>query len=197
MKTSPSDRVSVPRYRRVSTRMHNDEKFRRLSRPKPNGQSLWGYLLYGPRTVIIPGLLPVGLGGIAEDLQWSLSATRRIWEEITGQEMARADWRAPLVWLPNALKYNPPQSPNVVRAWRRSFDEDLAPCALRLEAGRSAVAFLKNTEALGEAFVKAFLEGSTKETSRALVNQDQDQDQKIVQPAAGGALRESPRGASR
>src|SRR5688572_6387715 len=143
MKTSPSDRVSVPRYRRVSTRMHNDERYRELSRPKPNGQSLWGYLLFGPRTVVIPGLLPVALETIAVDLRWPLPATRRVWEEIARHEMARADWLAPLIWLPNAPKHNPPQSPNVVRAWRRSFDDDLPPCDLKLQAEQFIQAFLK------------------------------------------------------
>jgi hypothetical protein len=201
MKTSPSDRVSVPRYRRVSTRMHNDERYRELSRPKPNGQSLWGYLLFGPRTVVIPGLLPVALETIAVDLRWPLPATRRVWEEIARHEMARADWLAPLIWLPNAPKHNPPQSPNVVRAWRRSFDDDLPPCDLKLQAEQFIQAFLKAFDEINrtkdEAFLKAFLEGSTKESATSLVNQKQKQYLKEVHPDAVGALWESPRGAQR
>jgi hypothetical protein len=194
MKTSPSDRVSVPRYRRVSTRMHNDERYRELSRPKPNGQSLWGYLLFGPRTVLIPGLLPISLATAADDLRWALGGTRRVWDEIQTRDMAKADWDAPLIWLPNALKHNPPQNPNVVRAWRRSFDDELPPCDLKLLAGHHAEDFLK---AFGESFVEAFLEGSAKENARVLAKQDQYQKQKQVQPDAVGALWESPRGANR
>lgn len=198
MKVSPSDRVSVPRYRRVSTRMHNDDRYQRLSRPKPNGQSLWAYLIYGPRTVIMPGLLPVALETIAVDLRWSIAATRRVWEEIACQGMAKADWRAPLIWLPNALKHNPPQSTNVVRAWRRSYNDDLPPCDLKHEAGRHAEAFLQAfDETKDQAFVKAFIEGSTKELAGALANQKQKQYQDQVQPDVVGALWESPRGASR
>jgi hypothetical protein len=198
MKASPSDRVSVPRYRRVSTRMHNDERYRELSRPKPNGQSLWGYLLFGPRTVTIPGLLPVGLPTIAEDLRWPLPGTRRAWEEIAAQGMALADWYAPLIWLPNALKHNPPQSVNVVKAWRRSYDDDLPPCGLKDEAGIKAYAFLV---AFDQAFAYAFGDVSAKEIAEALPGalptQKQKQKQKQVQPDGVGALWESPRGASR
>lgn len=198
MKTSPSDRVSVPRYRRVSTRMHNDERFQNLSRPKPNGQSLWTYLIHGPRTVLIPGLLPISLATIADDFHWSLAATKKMWEEIACQGMARADRDGPLIWLPNALKHNPPQSPNVVRSWRRSYDDEIPPCALKVEAGRRVEVFLQTfKEDLTIAFVEAFREGQTRTLTRALVNQEQDQDQKIVQPAEGGALWESPRGAPR
>jgi hypothetical protein len=198
MKTSPSDRVSVPRYRRVSTRMHNDERYRELSDPKPNGKSLWGYLLFGPRTVTIPGLIPAGLAAIAEDLRWPLTGTRRAWEEITAKGMAYADWHAPLIWLPNAPKHNPPQSLNVVKAWRRSYDDDIPPCALKDEAGSNVYAFLYALDdGNGHVFAHAFGDVSAKETAGALPTQKQKQKQNQVQPDAVGALWESPRGASR
>jgi hypothetical protein len=194
MKTSPSDRVSVPRYRRVSTRMHNDERYQALSDPKPNGKSLWHYLLFGPRTVLMPGVLPIVLESAAADLRWPVAGTRRAWEEIAAQGMAQAEWRAPLIWLPNALKHNPPQSVNVVKAWRRSYDDDLPPCDLKRHAGQHAEAFLK---AFGHAFVQAFVEGFGKENAIPLPTQEQDQYLKEVHPDAVGALWESPRGANR
>jgi hypothetical protein len=175
--------------------MHNDDRFQNLSRPRPNGQSLWGYLLYGPRTVLIPGLLPISLATIADDFHWPLVATKQKWEEIACQGMARLDKDGPLIWLPNALKHNPPQSPNVVRSWRRSYDDEIPPCALKVVAGQHVEVFLQTfREDLTKAFVEAFREGQTRTLTRALVNQEQDQDQKIVQPAEGGALWESPRG---
>jgi hypothetical protein len=194
MKTSPSDRVSVPRYRRVSTRMHNDERYRELSDPRPNGKSLWGYLIFGPRTVTIPGLIPANLTIVAADLHWPLTGTRRAWEEIAAQGMAYADWHAPLIWLPNAPKHNPPQSLNVVKAWRRSYDDDLPPCHLKDEAGQKAYAFLQGID---QAFADAFSDVSAKESADALPTQKQKQKQKNVHPAEGGALWESPRGVLR
>lgn len=137
--------------------MHNDDRYRNLTRPQPNGQSLWVHLLYGPSTVLMPGLLPIGLAGIAEELDWSVRATKRVWEEIAAQGMAKADWRAPLIWLPKALKHNPPQNPNVVRAWRRSLRDDIPPCALKAEAENHAQVFLQD---FGKAFLEAFMEGS-------------------------------------
>lgn len=174
--------------------MHNDERYRELTRPKPNGQSLWGYLIFGPRTVTIPGLIPVGLSTVAEDLRWPLTGTRRAWEEITGQGMAYADWFAPLIWLPNAPKHNPPQSLNVVKAWRRSYEDDLPPCHLKDEAGLKAYAFLQGID---QAFADAFGDVLAKEIADALPTQKQKQKQNQVQPDAVGALWESPRGAQR
>src|SRR6516162_7361559 len=56
------------RYRRVSTRMWGDEKFRRLSAPKPNGRSLWLLLVTGPQTSPVPGLFHAGQAALAEEL---------------------------------------------------------------------------------------------------------------------------------
>jgi hypothetical protein len=153
MKTSPSDRVSIPRYRRVSMRMHNDERYQQLSRPKPNGQSLWCYLLHGPRTIVVPGLLPINLGLASDDMRWPPAGTRRAWHEIATLGMARADFDAPLIWLPNAPKHNAPASPNVVNAWRVAFD-DLPSCDLKNEAAETFEAFL---ERMGPSWIEAWL----------------------------------------
>jgi hypothetical protein len=154
--------------------MHYDDKYQQLSRPKPNGQSLWCYLLHGPRTLIVPGLLPIGLGTVAEDLKWPTSGTRKAWLEIARLGMAEANWNAPLIWLPHGTRHNAPQSPNVVRAWRACFDDEIPPCPLKTVAERYIEAFLKG---FAEGFREAFLKGSAKEPARALPNQEQEQDQ--------------------
>ncbi|MGE3509780.1 MAG: hypothetical protein AB7N65_12945 [Vicinamibacterales bacterium] len=141
------------RYRRISTRMWHDEKFLALSAPKPNARDLWVWLLAGPLTTPVPGVVLTTMGGMADRLQWPLSATRRCWDEIAAREMATADWAHSLVWLPRALRHNPPESPNVVKSWRRFLDDNVPECPLRADLEASVQAFL---EGFGEAFLKAF-----------------------------------------
>jgi hypothetical protein len=134
--------------------MWNDERFRKLSAPKPNAQTLWKRLLTGPELTNIPGLFSVRLAGLADALGWPLAATKKCWKEIEAQGMARADWKAGLVWLPNAVQHNKPQSLNVVRSWGPTIAE-LPECALRDEA----VAALRiSVEAMGDAWADAFRE---------------------------------------
>lgn len=121
------------RYRQISIEMYADEKFKALSPPKPSGQSLWIYLLTGPFSTLIPGVCVGGEAGMAERLGWSLPAFRRCFDEVASREMARADWSGPLVFLPNALRHNQPQSPSVITGWRQAWAE-VPACALKLEA---------------------------------------------------------------
>jgi hypothetical protein len=166
-----------PRYRRISTRMWGDEKFRRLSKPKPNGQSLWQFLLTGPQTTAVPGLFAHGEAGLAEMLEWPLAGFRKAWRELEQLGMVKADWRARLVWIPNAVAHNPPESPNVVRSWRATVN-DIPECALKVEA---LAALGQRCKAFGEgfsvAFAEAFPESRRDPSPKALANQDQEQDQ--------------------
>jgi hypothetical protein len=36
--------------------------------------------------------------------------------------LAEADWRARLIFLPNGIKYNPPNNPNVIAGWAKHWD---------------------------------------------------------------------------
>lgn len=171
----------MARYRKVDVRVWNDGKFRKLSPPRPNGQTLWLWLLTSPSTTNVPGLFASGEAGMAEALGWELAGFRKAFSEIAGQGMVRVSWADRLVWIPNALRYNPPESPNVVRNWRAAWDE-LPECPLKVEAFLGLKAFV---EGLGEGFRKAFLEafgeGYVPVTDDALAdpsgNQEQEQEQ--------------------
>src|SRR5690242_12790910 len=139
-------------YRRISIRMWGDAKFCSLSSPQPNAQTLWMYLLTGEYTTAIPGVVRAGEAAMAEALGWSLKAFKEAFLEISTKGMAKADWRARLAFLPKALSHNPPQSPKVVVAWHRAFDE-LPDCDLRNEIGASIEGYLSS---LPEAFRKGF-----------------------------------------
>ena len=150
--------------------MWSDTKFLELSRPAPNAQSLWLYLLSGPHTGIVPGLFVAGEAALAEALGWPVPALRRAMREITNLGMARVDNVTRLVFLPKAIVHNPPASPNVVRAWRTELEE-LPECALRSDAEAIIKAFL---ETFGEAFGKAFGQPSVK--PKPYQEQEQEQD---------------------
>lgn len=137
----------MSRYRKVQTRVWTDEKFRRLSAPRPNARDLWLYLLCGPRTCICPGLVVARVAVMADDLGWPARPTEKCLAEIVDAGMARADRVAGLVWLVNALNQpeHAPASPSVVVARRREFDE-LPDCALRDEYGEAAAVVLSRAE---------------------------------------------------
>ena len=163
----------MARYRKVHVKMWGDEKFTALTPPAPNGQTLWMYLMTGPHTNALPGLFSAGEAALAEALGWPLKGFREAFREVFGKGMAKADWKARLVFLPRAMVYNPPESPNVVKAWRAAFEE-LPECQLKREAFQAFKDFL---EGLPKAFVEAFGEDLPKALPKALPNQEQEQEQ--------------------
>ena len=159
----------MARYRKIDTRMWADARFRVLSSPPPSGKYLWIALLTGPYTTNLPGLFRVGEMALAEELGWTLEGLREGFAELFREGLAKADWNARVVWIPNAIKYNPPDNPNVVKGWRDSWDE-VPECALKAEAFHRLRTF---TEGLGEGFAKAFVECC----AQGLANQEQEQEQ--------------------
>ncbi|MBL7684502.1 MAG: hypothetical protein JNK65_00500, partial [Deltaproteobacteria bacterium] len=113
----------MARYRKIFTKMWGDGKFRQLSTPAPNGQTLWFFLLTGPQTTRIPGLFSLGEAGFAEIIGWSLEGFRKVFQEVLTKDLVKADWEARLVWIPKAILYNQPENPNVVKGWKDTWDE--------------------------------------------------------------------------
>src|SRR5262245_16862629 len=154
------------RYRKVPTRIWTDPKFKALSK---NAQLLYFFLLTGPHTTALPGAFGAGEAGLAESLRWQMKSFRQAFSELSTLGIVIADFENRLVFIPAALADNSPESPNVVVAWRKSFDE-LPTCDLKsqihgavkdfleaLKVGKKA-AFLK---AFHEDFVKSFPESRT------------------------------------
>lgn len=160
-------------YRRVAVRMHADEKVRRLTKPPPCGGALWWHLLAGEQTGIIPGLFKIGEAAFAEQLEWPLEGFRKAFEEVEAQGLVKADWKARLVWVPNAIRHNIPASPNVVIGWRDAWDL-LPECELKNEAHEYISAFLKG---YSEPYLKAFDKACPKQDGKASANQEQEQEQ--------------------
>lgn len=126
-----------------------------LSRPQPNAQSLWVALLAGEQTDAIPGLFKIGELAFAEQLGWPLEGFRKAFREVFAKGLAKADWDARLVWVPNAIKWNPPANPNIVTMWREPW-RHLPECGLKLEAYQHLKGFAEGlSEGFREAFAKA------------------------------------------
>jgi len=189
----------MSRYRKIEVRTWSDEKFRALSGIPPSGQGLWFFLLTGPHTTAIPGLFRVGRAAMAEELDWEQEDFDKAFREVSELGMAKADFKAKLVWLPKAVQHNKPESPNVVRSWR--VEMDLLPeCELKREAIAGIRAALG---AMGAPYVEAFDEilqtrknaeekaspkPSAKPSAKAMANQEQEQEQEQDKEEAKASL---------
>ncbi len=191
------------RYRKVEVRLWCDERFRALSSIPPSGQGLYIYLKTGPHTGPIPGVFRAGRAGLAEELGWPQEDFDRVFQEVSNLGMARADWRARLVFIPTEISSNLPQSPNVVASWAGEW-RLLPECDLKLEAyavlkatiqglgGPFAKAFDKalgksSAETVGKTFGKSLGESYGKTTSNQEQEQSQEQQERIeaVEPESG------------
>lgn len=169
----------MARFSKVTRRMWGDAGFKALTAAPPNGQTLWLRLLTGPELTTIPGLFQAWEAGLAQSLGWPLEGFRKAFGEVFREGLAKADWKAGLVWVPNAIRHNEPESPNVVRSWRRTWEE-LPESPVKDEAFHVLKAF---AEAKGEGFAKAFAEGCRQPSP----NQEQEQEQDLI-PALAGQL---------
>ena len=167
----------MPRYRKIEVKVWTDAKFRSLSPIPPCGQGLWLYLLTGPDTCNIPGCYRATEAGLASSLNWPLKAFREAFREIAELGMVEADWKNHVVSVANAIKYNPPQSPNVVKSWSAAWD-CIPECELKLIVWQRLKAFL---EGLDEAFLKAFAKACRKPSAKPSLNQEQYQEQEQEQ----------------
>ncbi len=160
----------MTRYRRIETGTLTDQKVAELSRPAPNGQTLWQYLITGKRTTPFPGLVVAKEVEIASDLGWPIMVDlfteipengcrclRDAWDEIESRGMVVPDWVSGVIVLPRALLDRrgearvsaKPTSPNDFRGWAKWWDE-IPDCDLKAwylaELGRFAGALDRATE---------------------------------------------------
>ena len=159
----------------------------------PSGQGLWFFLLTGPHTGPIPGLFRAGRAAMAEELGWDQEAFDEAFQEVSANGMAKADFKAKLVWLPQALKHNKPESPNVVKSWR--IELDLLPeCDLKQKAlDQIRETLLVMGGSYAEAFDEVYKIAPKKESPKAISkpyakpfdkpmpNQEQEQEQEQKQ----------------
>jgi hypothetical protein len=144
-------------YSKVDRKVWSDEKFCGLSRPKPNAQTLWLFLITCPLHSALPGLFSAGEATLAEFLGWPLASFRRHWTEIERAGMVLADWKARLVWLRKGIHYDQVTSLNMAKAWGRAMRQ-LPECPLKTKAEAYVYAYI---EANAYVFLNAYREGLT------------------------------------
>jgi hypothetical protein len=185
-KNPPRD--SLGRYGKVYYRMWTDAGFQALSKPQPNGQSLWQYLLTCPRRSSVPGLVIGRERDFAESLEWSIEGFRESFQELFDMGMANADWTVGLVWLPQGFRYNRPENQNVVTGWRFHWEE-IPECILKVQAWQ---ALRTHVEQLGPRFLEQFdiwvRKPSEKGLDTRLPNQEQEHKHKHKQEQKEEAL---------
>lgn len=160
----------MSRYRKVDPRIWNDEKFRDLS----DAAKLVFFMLLTHPNMTSLGAMRATSSGLAEELGWEPEAFREAFREALSKGMAEHDQKACLVAIPNFIRYNPPESPNVVKAWVGALDL-LPECEMKTRVITRAVAFAKGmTKGFAEALPEAFAKGMPYQEQK----QEQEQKQK-------------------
>lgn len=104
-------------YRKVDTCILLDQKFNQLC---SDARLAFLHLLIHPNLTPL-GAMHASLPSMACELNWSIEQLRQAMEILAAKGMLRYDEGARFVWLPNFLKYNGPESPNVVKSWKKAL----------------------------------------------------------------------------
>ena len=119
----------MARYRKIDVRIWNDRKFRELD---DNAKLAFLLLLTHPDTNQL-GFIRSRSVSLAFDLGWHSDAMSNAIQTLCQKGMLMADEMAGLMFLPNFLKYNPPNGVNGAKSWTGLLDL-LPECDLRDQA---------------------------------------------------------------
>jgi hypothetical protein len=159
----------MARYRKVDPRIWNDAKFRSLS---DDGKLIFLFLLTHPQMTSL-GAMRGTINGLAAEIGWEQERFAKGFREALAKAMAKHDPEASFLWLPKFLKYNGPESPNVLKAWVGAVDL-LPECALLNE-------LLYYVKDYAEGLTKGFREAFEDAWGKAMPNPEQEQEQKQEQ----------------
>jgi len=155
----------MAKYRKVDPRIWNDEKFRGLSH---DGKLVFLFLITHPHMTAL-GAMRASLPGLASEIEMTPKAFGEAFGEAFAKGMVEHDSQASFIALPRFLKYNSPESPNVVKAWAASLD--LIPeCALKSKLIQRVKDFTKGLS-------EGFLEGLPEAFAKGMPYQEQEQEQ--------------------
>jgi hypothetical protein len=187
-------------WRPVDVRVWNDRKFLAGG---DDARLLWLFLLTCP-SLPIPGVVVGGDAALAELLGWTPERLRERFHELlrNGLQVRR---ESRIVWLPNALKYQPPANPNMVKCWAGKWDDvpegELKPElweAIRIACKRWSVLFGKLflkplPEPLPEPFGDGSANGSRHKHQHKHEHKHQhDPEEKKLSPAGARAILQTP-----
>lgn len=155
-------------YRKIDTRIWNDAKFRALS---SEGKLAFLYLLTCPNMTAL-GAMRGTIEGLSAELRVPPEAFTEVFGEAFDEGLSKGclkhvsklaiyDQEAACIYVPNFVKYQAAESPNVVRAWAKTL-EYIPECRLKILAVQGAQVFVQGMS-LGfrKAFQEAFSEPLT------------------------------------
>ena len=137
-------------YRKIDVRIWNDAKFISLSN---SAKLIFLFLITHPQMTAL-GAMRATPQGLAAELQMTPEAFAEAFAEALAQGLAKHDRDACCIWLPNFLKYQSAESPNVLRNWVKQV-EYIPECSLKTLAVAGLRAY---AEGLSKGFLKAFTE---------------------------------------
>ena len=181
------------RYRKVDTRIWNDARFGSLSN---DGKLAFLFLLTHPHLTSL-GAMRATIAGLAAELGWKVERFVAAFDELVGADttavrsLVEYDEQASFIGLPNFLKYNQPENPNVIRSWGTPLDllpECEAKARLIVRVKRCVVdrgekfvsAWETVSEGLPERYAKPFRKGfddSGLNSGNGMPNQEQEPEQ--------------------
>lgn len=162
------------KYRKIDPKIWNDAKFNELS---DKGKLLFFFFLTHPHMTPL-GAMRGTIPGFAAELGWNQEAFQEAFQEASSKGMVKHDPKAHFMVVPKFVKYNGPESANVVKAWGKCVD-DIPECPGKYELLMDVKVFLK---AFHEGYVKAF----DKALGKAMLNQEQEQEQEQEKEGIGG-----------
>ena len=156
----------MAKYRKVDTKIWNDKKFNELS---AFGKLVFLFVLTHPNMTPL-GAMRGTIEGLCSELN---EVPLKAFREAFQKPFIKYSQKDCFISFPNFLKYNHPESPNVVRSWVGSWD-DLPECGLKDELFLHIKQYVKG---LSKAFQEAFQEAFPKPLPKTMPNQEQEQEQ--------------------
>lgn len=138
-------------YRKIDVQIWNDAKMVSL---KPGAKLAFIFLITHPNMTSI-GAMRATIPGLAAEL----GVTPKDFSEVFAKGLAKHDEKSLCVFLPNFMKYQAAESPNVIKNWVKQFAY-IPEGLLKDEAIGSLKAYV---EGMPEGFRKAFNEAMRKE----------------------------------
>lgn len=190
-------------YRKIDCRISNDKKFRELS---VEGKLAW-YTILSRRDLAPIGAFKASFESLAieqrgneylnEGLQKGLpKAFSEVFiqalNELLSKGLIKYDSESFLIYVPNFLKYNFPENPNVVKSWNSALDS-LPECDLTNHVLAKSAEIILNSqrdsfikalpkefnEAYRKGFAKDLPKGFAKAFGKGMPKQEQEQEQDI------------------
>lgn len=180
-------------YRKIDCRISNDKKFRELS---VEGKLAW-YTILSRRDLAPIGAFKASFESLAIEQRGNEYLNKGFEKafgeaflealyELSSKGLIKYDPEAFLIYVPNFLRFNFPENPNVVKSWNSVLDS-LPECDLTNYALAKSTEIILNSQkdsffkALPKEFVEVFEKGYSKgfpeDFGKGLAKQEQEQEQ--------------------